>query len=305
MLSNREWMDLRRQAADIKRLRGVNAVFAAGSRRKPRIDVHVDADEFGTRLPKRFGALSLRVVPATPPACHYIDLRDEVWQADGPAPRDSTMTAILRKRGVLYVLASGHGVAPYGSNNRLVRQFSKDDAAGTVRVTINDGSGGFFTGSLMAASVASRRAVDFGVFTVRNVDDANYDPWHPATGVAAPHPVRTEPLALGEPVWQVSRFQNRPQRVTGTVSGLSLTLSDVTLPDGTMGQYASVIAVEPTNSQAFSVPGESGSLVVDNAQHVVGTVLAGKPGGPSYVLPAGALMAVLSNNAFDGFLVTT
>lgn len=197
------------------------------------------------------------------------------------------------------VLTSGHGILPFGQNGRIVQHFVKEDHP-PVEVTINDGSGGFYTGRLVAGALAGGRRVDFGVIRIGGMSDGDHDAWHAATSSLPPHTARATPVTRGEVVWHISRFGNRPQRVLGRLNAEALGSVDVRLPDGAVGKYSGVLRVQATSDLPFSIAGESGGLVVDEQQLVVGTVLAGLTDRQSYVLPIGALIEALGRVELGG-----
>lgn len=229
-----------------------------------------------------------------------LDHTDEVWAGRGTRARQSTLTGLRQLGSDVLVLVSGHGVLPFDGNGRIVTDFEAGGSE-TAAVTINDGAGGFFEGLVLAGAFGAGQCRDWAIVKVPNMSEELYDAWHAAAGRGAPFRLRTEPISAGLLVWHVSRLPHRPQRAFGRVVDPSLPSADVRVSDDSLRSYANVIRVDGARGLAFSVEGESGSLVVDDEQRVVGTVVAGN-GQVSYVLPGRALAQTLAARGFHDFL---
>ena len=289
---------LRKAAADIRRLPGVIGVFDGLHRSQRAVHVHVDRRGGAGPFPSKIEGHPLRVTRCSLPEAQAVDIKDALWQSGGSAPRESTITCILRQGNRLFVLGSGHGMLPYASNNLLALSFDHQQHSAPVNVTIFDGSGGFYRGRLLWGRLAGGSALDYGLMRLTQISDADYDDWHGAVSGFPPYPASADAVRVGDDVWHLSRFANRPNRIMGKVSKLALSTTDITLPDGRVGKYANVIVVRGTNTQRFSERGESGSLIVNSAQRVIGTIVGGT-GSESYVLPIKPLIRALAAQNFD------
>ena len=85
---------------------------------------------------------------------------------------------------------------------------------------------------------------------------------------------------------KVSKFGSESHLTSGTVSAFELEIS-ISVPDrGERIYFENQIEIQPLDSQLFSIPGDSGSVVVnDDNKEVVGLLFAGSKTGYSYANP--------------------
>lgn len=229
-----------------------------------------------------------------------LDHTDEVRAGGGERARDSTLSAICRDGQDVLLLTSGHGVLPFDSDGRVMSEYVETKSK-PARIVIRDGAERIFVGRVLMGAFAGGQCRDWAIVRVPNMAPPLYDAWHAATGRTPPFRIRQASLSEGTPIWHISRLLRRPQRARGVVVDADVATADVKVSDGSTRTYANLILAEGDNGIPFSVSGESGSLVVDDEQRVVGTVIAGD-GTRSYVLPAHALKATLVGRGFTKFL---
>jgi hypothetical protein len=206
----------------------------------------------------------------------------------------SAATAIALVDGVPLVLVSGHGTLPL-VGGALPGIYDPKVPAG-VRMTAG---GRDLTGTLILGRLDP--TVDFGLARMRGqANDVSLR--HEGAERVAPLVVRASPIARDERVRHYSAIQGT--RREGRVRQLSH--GQVALPGvgGKTYRYRDVFAVSGGNPAApFSVPGDSGSLVVDESKRAIGMIVGGDPSQDvSYVLPVSALVAVLRSAAQPFFI---
>ncbi len=144
------------------------------------------------------------------------------------------------------------------------------DASGAPKfVDVHDNTGVTHRGRLLRGRVGAGMPYDFAV--ARFDDSVQPETFHLAAGRRAPFPLRSSSLVNGEPVFHYSSLRGR--RIRGVFRQISTAPVELRLPDGTFTQYANVLVVANENGVPFSRNGDSGSLVVDDANHVIGAIL--------------------------------
>lgn len=243
------------------------------------------------RLPKRIGSYAVDVIEVGHPSTDALDHTDSVLT--DPLSRRSTVTALGSGPAGTFGLLSGHGTLPF-RQGRLVKSF---DATGTAVFTeVHDNVGITHRGQLLRGRVGSGLPYDFAV---ARFDGATLvDTFHLAAGRRAPFPLRAAALASGDPLFQFSSL--RSQRVRGLFRQVSATPVELRLPDGTDTQYSNVIVVANEGGLLFSRRGDSGSLVVDDDNRIVGAVLGSSVNaGLAYVVDIELIESLLPPGVFD------
>jgi hypothetical protein len=234
------------------------------------------------RLGSPIEGISLDVLEVGAIQAQSVDCRSTVRVHDGPAPRASSLTAVAEHEGGVYALVSGHGTLPY-RGGVIWTFYPSHEVAGPVRVDILDISGIAYGGTLVRGRLGGLQPLDMALAQLE-VQPAQADFYHLATKQWSPHPLQTGGLQHGQAVRQYSRMMHAMR--TGTLRQLSASVAEANLPDGRTHEYSHVLAVDSSDAQPFSRPGDSGSLVTNDSGQVVGTVFAGSGTMPiSYVLP--------------------
>lgn len=130
------------------------------------------------------------------------------------------------------------------------------------------------TGNTVDGAVAGLKATNY---------DSNYD-GHRIRGIAAP--------VQGQRVWKVGRTTSR---TTGTIGATNVKFAGINYPFG-MAFFDGVFEVHG-EANPFSKGGDSGSLVLNEADEAVGLLFAGKdsgqddPSGYTLVIPIQTVLA--------------
>jgi hypothetical protein len=290
----------RRAAAELLDHRGVLGVFWGAGKQgevwtdEPCLVVHVRRkrapEQLGTEcLPRRRAGFRVDVLAVGRPSHHWLDPTDPV-QCEDPDRGRSSITALGRRSGRTYAVLSGHGTLP-ADGDQLPGQY---DPSSPMRVRALDPQGSTYGGQLLAGRLDAR--CDFTLAWMEvEAEEANH--FHYAAGGYPPHTVRRAPLRAAEEVAHYSSLRRR--RMIGRVRHIAA--GHMSLPGygGHDYPYLDLAVVEsPDPSVPFSLPGDSGSLVVDGQRRVIGTVVAGEPSrNISYVLPITGTVAALGANA--------
>ncbi len=231
---------------------------------------------------------------------HTFDARDSVVSLDRLA-RKSTISAIAPIDGQFRVLLSGHGTLPL-RNGRIATSYSEEDASPSLQ--FNDGLGKSVRGRLLEGKLGAQLPVDFALATL-DVSEVDINWKHPSGEDKPPY------LAYGDFPPKGMRFrhyslQSRPQFRWGTYCRRAVTPFWVRLPDGSRHLYSNALEIEGDAGQNFSIPGDSGSLVGDAHECIVGSLLGGSTTKPlSYVLPVWSLRFYLGAKTFNKFFKET
>jgi hypothetical protein len=272
-------------AEELRQLPGVVCVVW-GSRKtgkrwihEPCISVHVkkklDPDRLGKRkLPKKIAGYRVDVIEAGAPRPHSLSVRDPV---DGGNLGSSTATALAVSGNAVAALLSGHATL---------------NAAGR-EVTI-DADGQTFTGKVVNGGFGGGLSADWAFATFSGAA-ASLDPSHPATNDSSPIAF-TRDLSIGDPIQHFSLERGR--LVQGFFQGH--VIGNVKLGNDV---YTSLLSIIPKASAVpFSVPGDSGSLVVDDTLQAVGALIGGKAGvNVFYAYDLTALESMLTAARFGLF----
>jgi hypothetical protein len=212
--------------------------------REPCLSVHVAKKK--KRLapnqvfPRELHGFRVDVLEVGAPKPHF-SVRDRVTGALGA----STATVLAAHGASVLALTSGHGTLRAG-------QLELDSFVGTVL------GGGF----------GESRSVDWALAKFPGAA-GQLESVHPATGTEAPLRLAAD-LPLGQKVRHFSR--KRGAIITGVLQGT--VLGEVTLGDDTYTSLVSIVS--GASGEPFSVPGDSGSLVVDEDGLAVGAIVGGK-----------------------------
>lgn len=224
----------------------------------------------------------------------WLDAADMV-RCEDPQRGRSTVSALADDNGVPFAMLSGHATLPT-ENGQLVGVF--DAAASPMRVRARDYGGAEFTGDLVSGRLDAE--CDFAVAEM-DAAMADVNTYHYATGQYPPHALRASALGVGEEVRHHSSL--RGHIMVGRVLQIAAGYTYIPGYAGARYPYLDLISIESTDPAIpFSVKGDSGSLVVDLQQRVIGTVVAGQPDkNISYVLPIEHTVTALGSLARNFF----
>ncbi|MEM9455269.1 MAG: hypothetical protein AAGF11_13895 [Myxococcota bacterium] len=257
------------------------------------------------RLPRTLMGHRVDVVDVGRPRAHWLGHTDEVTARGlpGAEPRRSTATLYFTDDdGLIHGLLCGHGVLPM-RGRRILRAYDIGGrgrrGAGRgrnsrARVQVVDDRAGFYSGHLLRGRCDADEDWALASFPLGKRDDL--DAHHLAAGALPPIPRRRGSLVRGAKVWHYSRIRGRHKRFGGIVRQVGLAGVNLLLPDDTDNRYVRVLSVSGGQGKDFSVPGDSGSLVVDDRGRAVGTVIGGSADGKlSYVLGLQRIESVLGD----------
>jgi hypothetical protein len=244
-------------------------------------------------LPPELGGYRIDVIEVGKLRTHVIDQTDAVLAPGmtSEKPRLASMTALAQSQGKTFALLSGHATLPI-RNGALQLDYKGGDEPSTIRV--RDADGPSCVGLLLLGHAGGGRDVDWALAQLQ--PEAAFNMYHYAAGDNAPLQLRRSKPAEGE---ELSHYSSRRRhRIQGRLSHFSTAPHVFELPDGNNTTYTNIMEVEWMNDTPFSVEGDSGSLVVDELQRVVGVVLGGSTEHPtSYVLRADVLVQSLESAA--------
>lgn len=215
------------------------------------LSVHVKkklpASRLGKRcLPKEVDGIRIDVIEVGTPEHHSLSVQSPI---DAGALGISTATVMAKKGADAVALLSGHGTSSAGSV-----------AAGT--------NGESFVGTVAGGAFGSGLSVDWA-FATFGGEAQSTSTRHPAANATAP-------LPLAVTAWPGDKLRqfsvSRGKIVEGILQGT--VMGEVVLEGET---YTSLLSIVSTKSGgAFSVPGDSGSLIVDGDGRAVAAVVGGK-----------------------------
>jgi hypothetical protein len=251
--------------------------------RARRLRVHVQKKRHVSELSPRqliadsIDGLRTRVVQVGEPRGHLVTGKDYVQTASDT--RVSTITALVREDDAWYALVSGHGTLPI-DGGAYDSDYTADGAGIPLRLT-DVSTGTELAGNLLEGRLTSTQ--DFGIARLVIADD-DVKAACAVTGTSRP-PVRTSALGYNEPVRQFSVLDRKTR--SGTVTGFGQVR--LKLFDQNWHVYARVLEVHGQGT-AFSRGGDSGSLVADSDDRLIGVVVGGSdpesdPDRSTYVLP--------------------
>jgi len=223
-----------------------------------------------------------------------IDCGDPVTLLPDPARGASAISLCARSGRHNLVLVSGHGALPL-VRGKLPALY---DAAvdGPAQLSIVDDAPRVWSCEIEQGRIDDR--CDFAVARV----PGDIQLLHYAAAAQAPIRVRTDPLVLDQPLRQFAPTRRRA--VEGQLKQVMCGLAWVPGVGGQKFPYRDVLiaSARVPGHGPFSRPGDSGSLVVDDAGQCVGFVVAGDPvADVTYVLPPWGAIAALGSAAQDFF----
>lgn len=296
-------------AEEIAAIRGVLVVFQGIRQRRghwtqePTLTVHVKRKRPRRdlrpeeRLHRRFPHINIDVVAVGRPRLHAeVDSDDQLVAAYDRFQRKSAVSAMaLDGDGELMALGSGHGLLPVLADG--YQSGPADPSEDIHALSDPPNTDGF------VAFGAVDQSVDFAVARFTTLKPPLALLGH--TFSPPPIPLRSGDLALGEAVQHEA--PRRGFRITGLVTGLRPQQPIFLHSDeGFDLPYADIFTVSNPNV-AFSLPGESGSLVFDVNRRAVGFVVGGgkDPNDPSrtvtYVLRNFSALQAQMPDAFPRF----
>ena len=220
------------------------------------------------RLPRRIEGFRIDVVEARRVCAAALSARYRVHA-------DHEVSAITCIRGAdaggCLALLSGHGTAPLAGAG-LQRSYDRPPHP-AVAVEARLGAH-TYSGELAWLRVS--RWLDFAVAAFADADvDDEYSLGDGET--------RKSALVAGKPVYHVSPLDQTKHE---GVLDIGLAEQEVDLERGGRTIFSRLIRVRAGADQSFAVPGDSGSLVVDDAGRAIGTVVAVEESARlAYVLP--------------------
>lgn len=233
------------------------------------------------RLPEAAGGRAVDVIEVGAIEALSIDRRSVVRAEGGPRPRVSTVTALTVFDDAVHALVSGHGSLPYAGGRIRSRYDAREHPRAGIRIV--ESSGRPHPGELVRGQLGAQSPLDFAVVRLSSPPE-EVDFEHPAAGPGPRWPLLGHDPEGGQIVQHYSRVLGRLRR--GRLRQVAATAADVDLPDGATQGYSASLVVDALDGEAFSRPGDSGSLVTDREGRVFGAVFAGSTCRPiSYVLP--------------------
>lgn len=286
-------------AARVAALPGVQGVFFDGGKR-PTLTAHVASKHPEDALPPEHliarvaGPLATQVVAVGRPRAHALDQSDLVVVPGQGAPRRGTLTVVARASGGALGLLSGHVCLPY-RNGQIARSYT---GGASVDFAAVQSDGTRYEATLLKGKLGG--AIDWAIAKFAHTPPSDTDPGHTAAFDDAPLGIRRRKLEAGEPVKQASAMRNK--RIGGTVRGFASAPVKLRVEDEVV-EYTEVVVIE-SGDTPFSVPGDSGSLVVDDSRLAWGAIVGASDDGKlAYVLTLPPLLADLGSSAGKFFAV--
>jgi hypothetical protein len=248
-------------------------------------------------LPDRLGRVPIDVIDVGLPRVHALSHTDEMLAPGLAGFRRATLTALRQGPDSVWLLVSGHAALPL-RNQRLKESYGPADPPAFIQVEDEDGSR--FRAILRQGELGAERPVDWALAEVFDVPDAQS--FHYGVRDVPPFRIRNGLPSPGEGVSHFSRLRDR--RVEGTFQQVAQTPVELLLPDGRTTRYSDVLAIASKPGLAFSLEGDSGSLVVDDQLKVLGTVLGASANNAlAYVLPIHPLIQRLGRVQASSFFL--
>ena len=215
-------------------------------------------------IPPTVAGMRTDVLEVGVPRTTSLDHTDPVRVFD--SSRRGSLTVVARTAGKAVALTAGHVVLPYDGTPRISRCYPFEGGPEDVPVAAADPSAPH-DGILLRGRFGG--PVDWAVIRF-DAGPAETEPAHWAALAEAPLPVRGQVLEPGTPVLHAS--VTRRKRIRGEIDGYSPIPVNLRV-DGVLEQYVGVVVVRSTDGEDFSIPGDSGSLVVDDERKAWGVVI--------------------------------
>lgn len=216
-------------------------------------------------IPKKIDGISTDVIALGRPRLHAdVDSMDRVVSTyDGRGRKSAISTMVRHPNGGMMVLGSGHGLLPIKDGDYVSGRWQ----AGDLDIDVDDEqdveAGGVWFGAVGGNA-------DFAVARFRDLE--------PPAGLNG-HILASAPIRLflgrlekGDAVQHVAPL--RGYRIGGVVVADSVAPMTLHGEDGIGVEYDGLVAVA-SDSIAFSVKTESGSLVFDSERRAVGFIVGG------------------------------
>jgi hypothetical protein len=269
---------LRRAAAKLEGLPGLVGIFRGVRRRKgrwtdePTLTCFVRRKRARTsvrpseRIPRQIDGVATDVVAIGRPRHHAaVDSADQLLVRYDATQRTSAISAlVMHPDGGMVALGSGHGLLPVQGAGFATGSWS----AGVRRIGVFGEN--VQPGSLWLGEIGQDR--DYGIVRFPALSPPTALDGHLLA--RAPIPLARRRVAANDAVQHLASV--RGFRVTGRIVAESIRGVPITLRStaGITTSYEDVIAVVG-DELPFSLPGESGSLVFDDARRALGFVVGG------------------------------
>lgn len=218
-------------------------------------------------------------------------LKAQALAVGGPVGRSGsspgTLGAVVRdsENGVPLLLSAAHVLTDIGSGvgDAVYEPAPALGIGGRVQV-----------GRLFRFTPLSQIAVNTVDAAVATIEAGTFPPQNHLPGVGNINGVRFAPLQKGTPVAKVG---NGSGRRLGRISAWNLAPLACSTAIGDL-LYGAQIEIERTGTKPFSIDGDSGALVVDEAVQAVGLLTAGNGIDVSYASPIAAVLREMMCDLF-------
>jgi len=217
----------------------------------------------------------------------------DVVSVQGEVPRRGAITAIVKRGNEVLVLTCGHVAIPARAKEPMLaskkpmlasRFPGEASEVSVLSVCERTAPGGGASLVLKDAELTGSR--DIAIASIGG-GHAAFDFSHPAMETKGPFEVRSEDCPTDSKVFQWS--PTRDALIGGRVASPARASVSLVLPDGRAQAYERLIAVRSVGP-AFSAPGDSGSLVIDEDYRAVGVLIGlSTDEFTAYVLPISRL----------------
>lgn len=244
---------------------GHQAIVAGGSR--PRYATYAAL----ARSKKKVTALAPHVLHVGHVRAHLVDIDAGVSTA---GPRRGSLTALRPTDAGSFALMSGHVALPLDAQGQVVSSYPGQPLSTAVNLAQEPMP--IAAGDVQIGSLGGQKPYDWAVAWFPNLSTNGYQ------GIAIASspdiPLRATAPVAGETV----RFWSRTRaRVSEGLVGQVAAYHTVTIFNGQNVLYADVVAItSSTSGDRFSVPGDSGAMIVDDHRQAFGMVLAGAASSP-------------------------
>lgn len=179
------------------------------------------------------------------------------------------------------VLSNNHVLADEdkGALDDEVFQPSTEDEGGSAADTV----------ARLAKKVRLKKSGNLVDAALAELDGVDYFPDH-LQGVGRIEGVRTGPLSKDEPVFKLGRTTGKTE---GKITATDLDNLEVKGYDVGSRFFDNQVEVQPTSGGSFSHAGDSGAVVLDRRNRIVGLLFAGNDADKSYFNPIGEVMSQL------------
>lgn len=238
---------------------------------------------------KAAAPIDIDVVEVGRASVHELDHLDKV-RVPGSS-RLGTLTVVASAEDGARALLSAHVCHPR-VGGKTVRNYPGGGPA-KVAVDAVQTDAVTYEGRLVRGSLGGM--VDWALVHFLSTLPAQTDIGHYAAFHDSPVLIRRRPLREGQTVRHASMMRNR--RIEGTLRAFAASPAKLRLDDEEI-PYEGLVVVESPAKDDFSVPGDSGSLVVDDSRLAWGVIVgASDDGRRAYVLTLPPLINALGSDA--------